>query len=128
MNTFILILVGLNLGVPVRCYEDKPAWRANKAEIQVVPNAVAYYNPIPEPYIALGPLVCRNVLKPNLDGAWVLAHELEHHAQWMERRPFNEEEADEVGYAKMYSLLRKLERFFGIKPRKPILPVTLASK
>src|SRR6187551_2962814 len=95
MNTFILILVGLQLGVPVRCYEAPQDWKAVKAEVLTDPRAVAFYNPNETPYIALGPRVCKEVRTPTFNGAFVLAHELGHMMQDRNDTPFSEEEADQ---------------------------------
>ncbi len=111
MNTFILILIGLNIGVPVRCYEDPQDWKENKIEVGAIYNAVAYYNS-GEEYIALGPTACYNVRRPTIYGAFILGHELTHVMQDRNGTPFDEEEAD--SNAKRFSLgwLHKLERYF----------------
>lgn len=116
MTPYILILVGLHIGVPVRCYEDAQDWKQEKAIVQTVQGAVAFYNSDDNgKYIALGPWACKSVRTPTLGGAWVLGHEITH--MWQDRNgtPFDEDEADSNG--RRYSLvwLKRLEKFFDRK-------------
>ena len=111
MHTFILILIGLNIGVPVRCYEDPQDWKANKAEVGAIYNAVAYYNS-GEEYIALGPLACREIRRPTIYGAFILGHELTHVFQDHNGTAFDEEEADSNGRRFSLGWLHKLEKYF----------------
>lgn len=106
--TFALILVGLQLAVPVRCYETPAAWRAQLAAVRT-PAAAAYYDPAAQ-HIALSPLVCRQVREPSLEGAEVLAHELAHRWQHTTGRAFDEAQADRIAAWAAPGLLRRLEQ------------------
>ena len=112
MTGFVLILAALQLATPVRCYETPAAWRAQLTAVQM-PTVVAYYDPTGSPHIALGPLVCRQVRTPTLDGANVLAHELAHAWQHQTGGVFDEREADRVADRTAAGLLRRLERLFN---------------
>lgn len=121
MNTFIIILTALQFGLPIRCYDNQAQWAVNKQEVGTDLTAFAYYSPRydNEPaYIALGPRACKAVLRANLFGAYVLAHELAHHKQALKNIPFDEKQADAIAYSTMHRLLRRLQKHFKVKPLK----------
>ena len=122
ITPFIYILVGLNIGVPVRCYGNEVEWKAQKAEVQALSNAVAYYH-TGEDYIALGPFACKEVRRPTMYGAYVLVHELTHVRQDKNGTAFSEDEADDNARRFSPGWLHKLEKFYK---RKAQSPVTLA--
>jgi len=116
MNTFILILAALNIGVPVRCYESPTAWKEAKVVVNTIPNAIAFYQPnASDPFIALGPRVCKEVRTPTLYGAFILAHELAHLQQDRNDTPFDEQEADDIGRLWSLKILHRLEKLYKRK-------------
>ena len=109
---FVVVLAALQLAVPVRCYQSGPAWSEQSSVVGVV-DAAAYFLPGDGRHIGLSPSSCREVLRPSLIGANVLAHELAH--VWQERtgRAFDERQADRVALRDQGWLLRRLSRLLG---------------
>jgi hypothetical protein len=120
MTGFVVILAAMHFAVPVHCYQTLTAWQASAR-----PDAVAYYQA--GSHIALSPSVCRDVRRPTLWGANILAHELAHHWQWEQGRAFSEREADRIAARTDRSLLRRLARVlgrravFGPSPDNPVV-------
>jgi Zn-dependent peptidase ImmA (M78 family) len=120
VTTFVMILVGMNIGAPVRCYPNVEEWKAEKANVLTHPSAVAFYNPNPAvPYIALGPRVCKNVMNATFDGAFVLAHEIGHLHQDLNDTPYDEIEADHYAELTVGNLWERLQRYFK-KPKNTL--------
>jgi hypothetical protein len=115
MTGFVIILAALQLAVPVRCYQTEQAY--------AMPATDAYYST--DRYIALAPDTCKQVRRPTLYGAFVLAHELAHLWQDQSGRSFNEREADRIGWWAAPGLLRRLVAVTGraaatLLPDKPV--------
>jgi hypothetical protein len=123
---FVLILVGMNLAVPVRCYETPADWQAHRIEMAaagtpIKAGAGAYLHPrrfFPDSvYVALSPQACRSVRKAETYGGWILGHEFGHVDQDINGRPFSEPEADRFGDRNGPRWQRRLARYFKIKPK-----------
>jgi hypothetical protein len=106
MTGFVVILAAMHFAVPVHCYQTNAAWQTSAR-----PDAVAYYQA--GSHIALSPNVCRDVRRPTLWGANILAHELAHHWQFEQDRVFSEGEADRIAAKTDRTLLRRLARVLG---------------
>lgn len=131
MSAFVTILAALHLAVPVQCYTDGGAYRAEMKRIGVDPQAVAFYDPGSQPQfarIALSPSECRNVLAPNIEGADTLAHELAHHWQWVNGFGFDELEAVRIARWARPGLLVRLEQVLHRKRKSVPSIVTLEVK
>jgi hypothetical protein len=123
MTGFVVILAALQFAVPVHCYPTEPAWQQAQQNVGVSYMALAFYDYNPPQRIAVGPDACRHIRRPTQTGANILAHELAHHWQYRNNRPFDETEADRIANRTDDQLLRRLERALG--RRAPAI-VTLA--
>jgi hypothetical protein len=110
-----VILSVLALAVPVHCYSSETVWERELQERAVPYMALAFY--VPGSRIVVGPDGCREILKPSLLGANLLAHELAHHWQHMNGRSFDEGEADRIANWADEGVLRRLVRVLGRKAR-----------
>jgi hypothetical protein len=111
----ITILAALALAVPVHCYQTDTGWQQAVQEANTDPAAVAFYDPGKR--IAVGPAACKEIRRPTLLGARILAHELVHHWQWWTGRTFDEQEADRISYQADNYWLKRLEKLLGRKAR-----------
>lgn len=118
----VFILAGLQLPVPVRCYQTPAAWQAAKEAALVTIPLAAYYVPRDHPlavsadgpYIALSPRSCRDVRHANDAGAYVLGHELHHYRQDKTGQPFCEDEADRAGWRNLHRWKARLRAHFRL--------------
>jgi hypothetical protein len=128
MTGFVIILAALNLGVPVRCYEQ-PAWTETRVEHRVTYNAVAFYHAGEGRYIALSPAACLEVREATVEGALIIGHEFAHHwqdvtgslASYDTNAAYLEREADRLSFLTRPWWQQKLRRHFGIKPPPPAI-------
>jgi hypothetical protein len=113
----ITILAALALAVPVHCYPTDTGWRQAVQDARTDPTAIAFYDPGVR--IAVGPFACREIRRPTLLGARILAHELAHHWQWWTGRTFDEPEADRIADRADNHWLAKIEKALGRKAKPP---------
>lgn len=120
-----VIVAALALTVPVQCVDSEREWALVAAKPATMG---AFYLPRAQggPKVMLGPTVCqdlRQLTRPRCDrwlalrGVQTLAHELQHAIQDRQGRPFNEPEADRLGWLRAPRMLRRLERVFNTRCR-----------